>query len=77
MQRAFFQFCCHVESMTIDYHEVIRLDARLRAMKFCFHFCHYYKIIPSQKRVTLTLENNLFASVGCENVKIVQNTDYR
>ena len=42
-------------------------------MKFCFHFCYMYcKIIPSQKSVTLTLENNLFASVGCENAQMAQ-----
>ena len=33
-QPALFQFCRHVESMTIDYHEAIRLDPRLCAMKF-------------------------------------------
>ena len=39
-QPTLFQFCRHVESMT-DYHEVIHLDPRLRAMKFCFHFCYF------------------------------------
>ena len=32
----------------------------------------FYKIVPSQKSVTLTLENNLFASAGCVNAQMAQ-----
>ena len=39
-------------------------------MLFSFLLHVFYKISPSQKSVTLTLENNLFASVGCENAQM-------
>ena len=41
-------------------------------MLFSFLLHVFYKISPSQKSVTLTLENNLFASVGCENAQMAQ-----
>ena len=47
---ALFHFCHHVESMTIDwYHEVILLDPRLLAIKFCFHFCYFTKSFLHKK----------------------------
>ena len=56
--------------MTNDYREVSQAPCD----EILFSFLLFYKIIPSQKRVTLTVENNviLFASVGCENVPMAQ-----
>ena len=49
-----------------------RSQAPCNEILFSFLLHVFYKIIPSQKNVTLTLENNLFASVGCENAQMVQ-----
>ena len=77
-----FQFCRHVESMTIDYHEAIRLDPRLRRSQkfFVFIFVILQNHSFTKKGHTDTWKT--IASVVCENVQMAQkraliNTDYR
>ena len=76
-QPALFQFCRHVESMTIDwYHKVISLDhPRLLVMKFCFHFWYFTKSLlhkktPHWRRKTIIV---FVHQCGCKNEQRVQN----
>ena len=75
-QPALFQFCCDVESMT-NYWLVSQGASNMsRSQAPCdeilFSVLLFCKIIPSQKSVTLTHKNKLFARGGCKNAQVVQ-----
>ena len=75
-QPALFQFCCDVESMT-NYWLVSQGASNMsRSQAPCdeilFSVLLFCKIIPSQKSVTLTHKNKLFAWGGCKNAQVVQ-----
>ena len=76
-QSALFQFCHHVESMTIDwYHKVISLDhPGLLVMKFCFHFWYFTKSLlhkktPHWRKKTIIV---FVRQCGCKNEQMAQN----
>ena len=71
-----FQFCCNVESK-MNYWLVSQGTGNMSSSQapcdeILFSFLLFCKIIPSQKSITPTHKNKLFAWGGCKNAQVAQ-----